>query len=188
MPATKRIDKEMILSSALALLEREGSAAVNARSVAMELGCSTQPIYVSFASMDELMEALFAKGQSIYMEYAGKGFKEYGNYFVGFLMGFAKFAKDHPKVYRYVYLERPNQNRADEKAFQDWVIDLLINKIGYDEKVAKHFYLHASVYAHGVAGQIATGRGTWDMPTIEEMIKEEYEALKKEYANNEQSD
>ena len=54
MPARKTVPREVILSCAMELLETEGSGALNARSLAKRLGCSTQPIYLSFAGMDDL--------------------------------------------------------------------------------------------------------------------------------------
>lgn len=53
MPAAKKISKEKIIEAAVAVLRDGGFPAVNARSVAQKLGCSTQPIYASFRSMEE---------------------------------------------------------------------------------------------------------------------------------------
>lgn len=46
----------MILHSALQLLKKSGMEAVNIKALAKELHCSTQPVYLSFASMGELRE------------------------------------------------------------------------------------------------------------------------------------
>lgn len=54
MPAAKRISKEAIIDAAAAVLRIGGFEAINARSVAEALGCSTQPIYLSFRNMEEL--------------------------------------------------------------------------------------------------------------------------------------
>lgn len=40
------------------LLKKSGMEAVNIKALAKELHCSTQPVYLSFASMDELREEL----------------------------------------------------------------------------------------------------------------------------------
>ena len=58
MPAAKRISKEAIIDAAAAVLRIGGFEAINARSVAKALGCSTQPIYLSFRNMEELKSAL----------------------------------------------------------------------------------------------------------------------------------
>ena len=58
MPAARRISRDEIIDAAVEVLRDGGFSAVNARSVAKKLGCSTQPIYLSFKSMDELKTAL----------------------------------------------------------------------------------------------------------------------------------
>ena len=52
------------------VLRDGGFSAVNARSVAKKLGCSAQPIYLSFKSMDELKTALkkYLNGTELYFE------------------------------------------------------------------------------------------------------------------------
>ena len=58
MPAVKKISRDRILDAAVQVLRDGGFSAINARSVARKLGCSTQPIYLSFRNMDELKAAL----------------------------------------------------------------------------------------------------------------------------------
>ena len=58
MPAIKKVSREDIIDAAVEVLREGGFSAVNARSVAQKLGCSTQPIYFSFQNMSELKLAL----------------------------------------------------------------------------------------------------------------------------------
>ena len=58
MPAVRKVSKEQIIDAAVEVLRDDGFSAINARSVAKKLGCSTQPIYFSFKNMDELKTAL----------------------------------------------------------------------------------------------------------------------------------
>ena len=61
MPTVRRISRDAIVDAAVEVLREGGFSAVNARSVAKKLGCSTQPIYSSFQNMDELKAALRAR-------------------------------------------------------------------------------------------------------------------------------
>ena len=56
MPAVKKVSKDDIIDAAIDVLRDDGFSAINARSVAKKLGCSTQPIYFSFKSMEELRQ------------------------------------------------------------------------------------------------------------------------------------
>jgi hydrogenase maturation factor len=58
MPSSPKVQKELILKTAMELLIREGYAAINIKTVANELGCSTQPISRQFGSMDGFRKEL----------------------------------------------------------------------------------------------------------------------------------
>ena len=61
MPRTKRIEKEDILRAAVQVVRTQGEGALSVRGIAKELGCSTQPLYSEFGSMEELRAALTAE-------------------------------------------------------------------------------------------------------------------------------
>ena len=54
MPPKVKVSKEQIVSAALDLIRHQGYDALNARSIAAALGCSTQPIFSNFTTMEEL--------------------------------------------------------------------------------------------------------------------------------------
>ena len=56
MPAKKQITKK--LNIALKLLKEQGYGAVNIEQPAKEMGCFTQPVYLSFSRMEELRQKL----------------------------------------------------------------------------------------------------------------------------------
>ena len=68
MPAVRRISRDAIVDAAVEVLREGGFSAVNARSVAKKLGCSTQPIYSSFQNMDELKAALRARAIGLHTQ------------------------------------------------------------------------------------------------------------------------
>lgn len=58
MPPKVRISKEKILETSLKMIIDEGYQAVNIKSVAQKLGCSTQPVSWHFGNMDNFREEL----------------------------------------------------------------------------------------------------------------------------------
>lgn len=54
MPAKRIITREMIIEKALEIAKEKDFSFINARLLAKELNCSTQPIYWSFKNMDDL--------------------------------------------------------------------------------------------------------------------------------------
>ena len=69
MPPKVRITKEEIVHMAVELVRGKGEQALNARSIAAALGCSTQPVFSNFATMEQLQLAVIEKAQEIYNAY-----------------------------------------------------------------------------------------------------------------------
>ena len=52
MPPKVKITKKEIIGAGVELIRKEGAGAINARNIASALGCSTQPIFSNFSTMD----------------------------------------------------------------------------------------------------------------------------------------
>ena len=58
MPPKIKVTKEDIVAAALDIVRRSGAEAINARTVAAALQCSTQPVFSNFATMEDLRLAV----------------------------------------------------------------------------------------------------------------------------------
>ena len=54
MPAKRKIYKEDIINASLNIIREKGMDGLNARKLAKKLGCSTQPIFYIYSSMDDI--------------------------------------------------------------------------------------------------------------------------------------
>ena len=61
MPPKSKVTREMILDAAITVVRREGFEQINARTVARELHCSTQPVMYQFATIDSLKRAVYKR-------------------------------------------------------------------------------------------------------------------------------
>lgn len=61
MPPKVKITKEMVINAAFEVTREHGIEAVNAKSVANYLKCSTQPVMYNFATIEELKLTVFDK-------------------------------------------------------------------------------------------------------------------------------
>ena len=103
MPAVRRISRDAIVDAAVEVLRQGGFSAVNARSVAKKLGCSTQPIYSSFQNMDELKAALRARAIALHTQRVQDSLRAHeGNdtRYSSYGMGFVKFAAEEKQLFR----------------------------------------------------------------------------------------
>ena len=64
MPPKVKITKEEIINTAVNIVRNSGAPAINARTIAAILNCSTQPIFSNFATMDELRLAVLEKADA----------------------------------------------------------------------------------------------------------------------------
>ena len=69
MPPKARITRDMILDAAFELIRAEGHQALNVRTLAGRLGCSTQPILYNFPTMDALKDAVYEKADRFHTAY-----------------------------------------------------------------------------------------------------------------------
>lgn len=104
-----RITKEMILEAAYELLDKEGMGAVQIKTIAAKLGCSTQPVSWQFGSMTELKKELFLYSRyKLYAPFAEKtkGKAALEAFFISGLC-YISNACDHPNVFRFVCVDDP---------------------------------------------------------------------------------
>lgn len=114
MPAIKKISKETVIDAAVDVLREDGFSAINARSVAKKLGCSTQPIYHSFRNMEELKTALTERAIQMHTQRVRESLRSHeGNdsRYSSYGMGFVKFAAEEKQFFRWLYLEGNNSVR-----------------------------------------------------------------------------
>ena len=101
MPPKTKVTKTEILDAAIEIVRRNGPAAVNARSIAKALNCSTQPIFSNFATMEELCQAVWNRAEQICAAYLRRE-EESGKYPVYKANGMAyiRFAKEERELFK----------------------------------------------------------------------------------------
>ena len=170
MPAKKQITRQMILSSALEILKSEGMEAVNVKSLAKSLNCSTQPIYLSFANMDTLRAELSSYAVTTFIQemkdICGNGeVNLYG-------MPYIQFAHKEARLFQFLFMR---QNAFGElKEVLSSIIDCSIGKLMTQYHISREEAdkLHDQlwVHTHGIAAMIATGFCDWDMEKAAQML------------------
>lgn len=156
------ISKEVILEAALKMLIRDGYASVNVKTLAAEIGCSTQPIVWHFENMEGLRLAL----SEYAMEYAAK--KAASNYenklesfeFLG--RSYVKMALKEPNLFKFLYLGenplgKPYNLKDIGKGKNKEMIAMIAEQTGLTEEQVIRFVRNTIIYSHGIATMLATG-------------------------------
>ena len=148
MPPTAKVTREMILSAALDITRREGFDAVNARSLAARLGCSTRPIFTCYENM-EAVKADFLEYAFAFYEQRAAAWGEGEDPCLALPLTYLRFAREEPLLFRALFIREPGNGRKAE-AFA--------RQLGVDPQAGREIFLDLFLWAHGAAVLAATGK------------------------------
>lgn len=180
MPASKKVTRDDIINAALDVLRERGFSAVNARSVAKKLGCSTQPIYFSFANMDELKTELTKRavdehvGRVIAAIRSNDGTRShYSDYGIGFI----HFAMQEKQLFRWLYLEDGQIGKKELDVLLPEIIKTIVDEYGYPEQTARLFHRDMAIFAYGLAILLNTDTLSLSEYEIEKHLARNFRSL-----------
>ena len=98
MPPKAKVTREDILSACVEIIRESGFDAVNARALASRLGCSTQPIFSHYQSMDALKDDALRYAEQVYRRYLRTDM-ESGEFppYKASGMAYIRFAREEPE-------------------------------------------------------------------------------------------
>ena len=180
MPAAKKVSKEAIIDAAVEVLRDGGFSAINARSVAKKLGCSTQPIYFSFKNMEELKSALTERAIEMHTKRVRDSLRAHeGNdsRYSSYGMGFVKFAAEEKQLFRWLYLEGNQLGSYQNDVLLAGVIAVIMDEFGYSEDTARRFHQDMIYFSYGLAILANTGHLPLTETELREAFRREFRAL-----------
>ena len=183
MPPKVKITKEDIVNGAVEIVRQGGAQAINARTVAGVLNCSTQPVFSNFATMDALRLAVVEKAYSLYQEYAASEEKK-GDYpaYKANGMAYIRFAKEEKELFKLLYMrDRTGEGETPEAEDYDKMESMVHQNTGLVGEQAKLFHLEMWAYVHGVATMFATGYLDLDWELVSRMLTDAYQGLRRQY-------
>ena len=181
-----KVTKEQIIKTALALCIQNGDSAINARSIASALGCSTQPVFSNFENMQVLLKSVKAAAHNMYLEFL-KNEAESGNYpkYKAFGMAYIKFAKEQRELFRLLFMcDRKGENNASTVDFEQSV-DMIMSANGISRQKAELIHFEMWAFVHGIAVMIATSFYSFEWDQISDMLTDVYQGLKSRHITEE---
>lgn len=180
MPAVRKVSKEQIIDAAVDVLRDDGFSAINVRSVAKKLGCSTQPIYFSFRNMEELKAALTERAIQMHTQRVRDSLRIHeGNdsRYSSYGMGFVKFAAEEKQLFRWLYLEGEQLGPYQNDVLTSEVISVITEEFGYEEDVARRFHQDMVYFTYGLAILANTDHLHLTEAELREAFRREFRAL-----------
>ena len=178
MPPKVKITKEDIIKTALELVRNNGAEALNARSVASELDCSTQPVFSNFSTMDQLQSATLTAAYDIYLDFL-KREAESGEYppYKAFGMAYIRFAREERQLFRLLFMrDRSGEDLTPTSDFTESV-DMIMKANAVTKEEAELIHLEMWSCVHGIAVMFATSFLSLDTETVSKMLTDVYKGI-----------
>ena len=181
MPPKIQFAKADLLRAAFKLTRQKGLPAVNARAIAKELGCSTQPIFRAFNSMEEIKNEVMRMAMDLYGMYITRGANRASKPYMATGMAYLAFAMEEGELFKLLFMrDRLGDNTINDIADTtlDYVLDLVMENTGLTRDGAMQFHRHLWIYTHGLASMIATRFVVLEESQIEMLLGEQYHAVR----------
>lgn len=176
MPALRKINKEDIVNASVEIIRKEGLKNLNARKVAKQLGCSTQPIFYIYSNMDEMKNDALIEISKIFdtamlkSNYDKPAYKDIGKNYI-------KFAKDEPILFKLLFNSEINEEALcfiDLSGSAERIHKTISNQTGLSREEAKKFHLKMWLYVNGIANLVANNTCNFTDDEIDSLLGEQY--------------
>ena len=182
MPPKIKVTKEDIIKTSLEIVRRSGAEAINARSIANELGCSTQPIFSNFSSMEELEESVALAAHKVYLGFLDSEAKS-GKYpkYKAFGMAYVRFAKEERELFKFLFMCDMGGKTSDSSPDFEASVEYIMKASGISRERASLMHLELWSCVHGIATMLATSFLELDSELVSKMLSDIYQGLCKEH-------
>ncbi len=179
MPPKTKITKQDIIETTLDLLRENGEKAINARSIASALGCSTQPLFSNFSSMEELEECVTYAAYERYLGFLARE-AESGKYpaYKSFGMAYIRFAKEERELFKHLFM---CDRRGKEFKFTsdfDESVEMIMKANSISREKAQLMHLEMWTSVHGIAAMLATSFLELETELISDILTDVYQGIR----------
>ena len=187
MPPKVKVTKEEIIRAAVEIVRRDGHQALNARTVAAALNCSTQPVFSNFSGMDALRMAVVERADALCREYIDREVAS-GKYpaYKASGMAYIRFAKEEKELFRLLYMrDRKGEIIPETDSLSEQMEGMVHQFTGLSGEDVKLFHLEMWAYVHGIASMYATGFLDLEWELVSKMITDAFQGLRKQFGMGE---
>ena len=160
MAPKNKFTREEMVAAAVQVVRKNGAASLTAKSLAGELGTSTQPVFTCFGTMDTAKAEVYAAAGRLFDDYLAEGMKEEVSFF-GFGMQYIRFVQEEPELYRLLFLMRPadlgSGAFATMRHMQEIVRPSLVETYHISEQEADRYFRDLWLVVHSLSTLIVTG-------------------------------
>lgn len=186
MPPKVKIAKEDIIKASLDLIRESGETTLNARSIASALGCSTQPIFSNFSSMEELEEEVIKAAYALYLDFSQKEMSS-GKYppYKASGMAYIRFAKEEKELFKLLFMrDRTGEDMSASSDFEESA-QIIMKTNGVSLETARLMHLEMWTCVHGIGTMLATSFLSLEWELISGMLTDVYQGIRARHLSKE---
>ena len=160
MAPKNKFTKEEMVAAAVRVVQEKGMDGLTAKTLAEELGVSTQPVFTCFSTMDAVKKEVRAAAQRMYDTYVVWGLQERVPLF-GYGMQYIQFAREEPELYRLLFLT-PSAGGEDGvlesvRHAKALALPVIMQVYKMDEADAERYFQSLWLVVHSLATLLVTG-------------------------------
>ncbi|MCM1162069.1 MAG: TetR/AcrR family transcriptional regulator [Roseburia sp.] len=177
MPPKAKITKDMVIDAAFKVVRRIGAENINARTVAKELNCSTQPVMYHFATIDELKKAAYKKTDDYHTEYLMNIPAAQEAVIFGIGMNYIRFAVEESNLFRFLFQSGSVENSLLEMINSEElnpVISAMQEAMRMNLEQTKEVFVTLAMFVHGYASIIANNSLEYDEELVAVQLERAY--------------
>lgn len=175
MPPKVRITRQMVAEAAFALIRESGHEALNARTIAERLGCSTQPVLYSFRTVDEIRAAAYEIANGFHTAaIMPRGTEADPMLTLG--LNYVRFGVEEKNLFRFLFQTNQFGGMDVDTLLGDpelsGVLELMAKGLKLDTEQTREVFLSFFCVAHGMASLLANNAMRYDEAQCRTMLEQ----------------
>ncbi|MUG43973.1 TetR/AcrR family transcriptional regulator [Paenibacillus woosongensis] len=158
MPPQKKFSREEIIQAAFEIARVEGLDHITIRKVASRLGSSIAPIYVNFANVEELIQAVIGRISELSREILMD--MDTGNPFHDIGAASLRFAKDYSVLFRDLVMKQNDHMKGYDQDMAPFLVEQMkadADLAGFEDEELRLILLKMKIFQLGLSVMIANG-------------------------------
>ena len=171
MPPKIRFAKDDVVKAAYEVAREKGLDAVNARSVAAQIGCSTQPLFREFSCMEDIKKEVFHYTLNRFEQETQEEQAQEENSLKAAGRVYLRMARNEPNLFRMLFMRKrceESSNFAIASACEK--AENFGREMNVEQKQAQGVYINFWMFIHGMATMFATGYLTLSDEMVERVL------------------
>lgn len=178
MPPKTKINQEMIVDAAIQVIKVQGHEQMNARTIAEELHCSTQPVMYHFKTIEEIRAAVYRKADALHSEFIRPTGQRNSNPLLELGLNYIQFGYEQKNLFRFLFQTNGFEGMSMMNLVADPAITEIIQMVSQvmncSVEEGKEAFFTLFVSAHGIASLLANNAMEYDEETFKRVLKNAY--------------